>query len=184
MILTTKEGRGKEWSFMAPLKNYVYQVMWPVGHGHCAHWAHLEILEMLQNLEWPSNGCFIRWAERSSERVRPSSKSRWRPSSTICLVVAFQRQPRPMSGGEDVYELYEWFSRMGVDHLKSSSRKLSCHHCKYKHSVILMCSNFLMSIKTERELVFCYCKGTRRHINRMNTICTLFILKQTKLQQN
>ena len=88
------------------------------------------------------------------------------------------------SGGEDVYELYEWFSRMGVDHLKSSSRKLSCHHCKYKHSVILMCSNFLMSIKTERELVFCYCKGTRRHINRMNTICTLFILKQTKLQQN
>ena len=22
-----------------------------VGHGHCAHWAHLEILEMLQNLE-------------------------------------------------------------------------------------------------------------------------------------
>ena len=88
------------------------------------------------------------------------------------------------SGGEDVYELYEWFSRMGVDHLKSSSRKLLCHHCKYKHSVILMCSNFLMSIKTERELVFCYCKGTRRHINRMNTICTLFILKQTKLQQN
>ena len=88
------------------------------------------------------------------------------------------------SGGKDVYELYEWFSRMGVDHLKSSSRKLSCHRCKYKHSVILMCSNFLMSIKTERELVFCYCKGTRRHINRMNTICTLFILKQTKLQQN
>ena len=71
-----------------------------VGHGHCVHWAHLEILEMLQNLEWPSNGCFIRWAERSSERVRPSSKSRWRPSSTICLVVAFQRQPRPMSGGK------------------------------------------------------------------------------------
>ena len=71
-----------------------------VGHGHCAHWAHLEILEMLQNLEWPSNGCFIRWAERSSERARPSSKSRWRPSSTICLVVAFQRQPRPMSGGK------------------------------------------------------------------------------------
>ena len=28
----------------------------------------------------------------------------------------------------------------------------SSHHCKYKHSVILMCSNFLMSIKTSQEL--------------------------------
>ena len=97
MILMTGK-RGKLLFFCGSFKELCLSSH--VGHGHCAHWAHLEILEMLQNLEWPSNGCFIRWAERSSERVRPSSKSRWRPSSTICLVVAFQRQPRPMSGGK------------------------------------------------------------------------------------
>ena len=93
-----REERGKSLFFYSSFKELCLSSH--VGRGHCAHWAHLEILEMLQNLEWPSNGCFIRWAERSSERVRPSSKSRWKPSSTICLVVAFQRQPRPMSGGK------------------------------------------------------------------------------------
>ena len=35
-----------------------------------------------------------------------------------------------------------------------------------------MCSNVLMSIKQKDKQIFYYCKGTRHHINRLNTIYT------------
>ena len=185
--------QGSAWSLAAPL------AVSAAAASACAAWFALGSAAAWQHQKTLTSSCSSCWLDN---HALTTSKCTQTILDTIWLyrgvklvasqmvglddlpITSSESEFTASSGGEDVYELYEWFSRMGVDHLKSSSRKLSCHHCKYKHSVILMCSNFLMSIKTERELVFCYCKGTRRHINRMNTICTLFILKQTKLQQN
>ena len=58
---------------------------------------------------------------------------------------------------------------------KSSSRKVFktlVSSLQLQTSVILMCSNVLMSIKQKDNQIFYYCKGTRHHINRLNTIYT------------
>ena len=58
---------------------------------------------------------------------------------------------------------------------KSSSRKVFktlVSSLQLQTSVILMCSNALMSIKQKDKQIFYYCKGTRHHINRLNTIYT------------
>ena len=70
---------------------------------------------------------------------------------------------------------------------KSSSRKVFktlVSSLQLQTSVILMCRNVLMSIKQKDKQIFYYCKGTRHHINRLNTIYTQFFTQQTKLQQN
>ena len=57
---------------------------------------------------------------------------------------------------------------------KEKSIKLLYHHCQKQHSVILICSNVLKSIKEKENKIFYYNKGTCHHINRLNTIYTQF----------